>query len=119
MNVVTIYGSSDDLVEVEVDGPVSFLPLGHDGETMAELTQMKLVGKDGALRVRVRYGDSSCWGIEVAPLDEDTPMLPVEIGQQPRIDGRGHGYSARAIVHGVELIEYELIDDEAVQAEAR
>ncbi len=99
---VTVYGASDDLIEVEGDVP------GCD-EYNGELSQFLLTGGDRALRVRVRYDDdeSGCWGIEVAPRDEDTAMLPVVISQQPRMDGEGVGYSARAVVSGVDAVVLE------------
>lgn len=109
-NEVVIYGASDDLVEVDEGSGVTFEPEGFDGETNGELTQMCLVGDAGQLRVRVRYGDMGCWGIEVAPVDEGVPMLPVMIGLNDR------GYSARAVVQGVRRVVYELCDGEPLEA---
>lgn len=101
---VTIYGASDDLIEVEGDVP------GCD-EYNGENATLLLVGDEGALRVTVRFDEDGNWMVGVAPRDEDTRMLSVIISQQPRMDGEGFGYSARAVVSGVNVVTYERGDE--------
>ena len=85
MAEVTIYGASDDLIEVYGD----------------------VTGESGALRVVVQYDKHGNWGVGVAPVNEDTRMLPVVIDQRPRADGEGFGYSARAVIGSVTAVVYE------------
>jgi hypothetical protein len=103
MSDVTIYGASDDLIEVDGDVP------GCD-EYSGESAELLLTGPEGGVWVMVTYGTNGCWAIGVGPVDEDTRMLPVAIDQQPRMDGAGFGYSARAVVTGVEKIHVESVD---------
>jgi hypothetical protein len=86
--VVTIYGASDDLVEVE--GVVS----GCD-EYNTEDASFVLVGDSGQARVRCWYGRKGVWGIAVSPVDDGIPMLAVAI------EGASSGYSAQATISGV------------------
>lgn len=99
---VTIYGASDDLIEVEGDVP------GCD-EYNQESAVFILRGSGevsgGVTRVTVDYGAGGCWMIGVAPVDEDVSMLPMTMGQQPRTHPDAPGYSARATFTGVEAVE--------------
>ena len=94
MSVITIYGASDDLVEVEGTVP------GCD-EYPTEDVWLRVIGEGKTTRIRVRFGDAGTWAITVAPLDEDVPMHEVTIQQAPR------GHSALAIVAGVEQVIHE------------
>lgn len=91
-STVTLYGASDDLIEIE--GDVS----GCD-EYNAEDEHFVLVGTEAKVRVRVWFTRRGVWAIAVAPCDEDVPMLPVQI--------TGSGYSARAVVDDVHLVIHE------------
>lgn len=98
MSDVTIYGSSDDLIEI--DGDVR----GCD-EYNGERASFVLVGGEAQLHVRVEYTKGGVWEIAVAPVDEGVPMLPVEICAAER------GYSAQAIVKGVSSVIREADSD--------
>lgn len=90
---VTLYGASDDLIEVEGD------VAGCD-EYSAEDAHFLLVGTEGRrVRVRVWYTRRGLWAIAAAPIEEDKPMLPLEI--------TGSGYTARALVRDVEMVVHE------------
>lgn len=91
-SVVTLYGASDDLIEVEGTAP------GCD-EYNEEDAHFVLTGDKGAVRIRVWYTRRGVWAIAVAPVEEDAPMLPVQI--------TGSGYTAQAIVGGVRLVVKE------------
>lgn len=108
MHEVTIYGASDDLIEVEGDAP------GCD-EYNTDHAVFILRGSGevtgGVTRVTVDYGAGGCWMIGVAPVDEDVSMLPMTMGQQPRTHPDAPGYSARATFTGVEAVEHVGADD--------
>lgn len=61
--------------------------------------------------VTVGFDAEGNWMVGVAPRDEDTKMLAVTFDQQPRMDGEGFGYSARATVQGVNVVTYESGDE--------
>ena len=89
---VVIYGSSDDLIEVEGKVP------GCD-EYNGERATFVLIGQhDDQSTVRVRYAENGCWAIEVAPLDEDIALIPCVIEMS------GRGYSACATFKDVKSI---------------
>lgn len=93
MSVVTLYGASDDLIEVEGDCS------GCD-EYNSEDSHFVLIGHSGAsVRVRVWYTRRGLWAIAVAPTEEDSAMLPVEI--------TGRGYTAIAVVPNVKHVIHE------------
>lgn len=94
VSTIVLYGASDDLIEVEGDRP------GCD-EYNAEDQHFVLAGANGTVRVRVWYTRRGLWAIAAAPVDEDTPMLPVAI------EAGEKGYTAKATVHGVELVVAE------------
>lgn len=96
MSVVTIYGASDDLIEVE--GPVP----GCD-EYNDEFARFRLIGDGKTTVVEVQYVESGVWEIRVRPLAEDVLMHEVAISQSER------GYSALAIVAGVEQVVREVV----------
>jgi hypothetical protein len=85
---VTIYGASDDLVEVE--GAVS----GCD-EYNTEDASFVLIGDSGQARVRCWYGRKGVWGIAISPVDDGIPLLPATI------ESADSGYSAQATITGV------------------
>lgn len=86
---VVIYGSSDDLIEV--DGKVP----GCD-EYNGERASFVVTGGTGQqTRVDVRYDENGCWAIELAPVDDEIPMLGATIDVAPM------GYSARATFENV------------------
>lgn len=91
-HTVVLYGASDDLIEVEGDAP------GCD-EYPAEDAHFVLVGAVAKVRVRVWYTRRGVWAVAAAPVEEDTPMLPVAL--------TGSGYSARATVEGVTMVVRE------------
>lgn len=91
---ITVYGSSDDLIEIE-------------GATNREYdsadSHFVLVGRGGQARLRVWYTKRGVWAIAAAPVDEDVPMLPVTLTSE--------GYSAKATVEGVNTVVREADDD--------
>jgi hypothetical protein len=70
---LTIYGASDDLVEVE----------GHFREEYSAIDvpcTLRLVGDEGEIAVTMEYGDNGCWHATVAMPDEGAPLpWPVSI----------------------------------------
>jgi hypothetical protein len=96
MSEVTIYGASDDLVEVEGDAA------GCD-EYPSEDAHFVLTGDAGQVRVRCWYTDRGIWAIAAAPVSEGAPMLSVAIS------GYESGYSAQAVVTGVISVIHEAV----------
>lgn len=90
-DTVTIYGASDDLIEV--DGHVT----GCD-EYPSEDDHFVLIGEAGKVRVRVWYTERGLWAIAAAPVDEDTPMLSLALSAGEK------NYTAQAVVEGVDLV---------------
>lgn len=86
---IFIFGSSDDLIEVE--GQVK----GCD-EYNEEDATFVVMGTECSTRVRVRYERDGVWSISVAPIEEDFPMVPCSI--------EGKGYTARARFEGVAMV---------------
>jgi hypothetical protein len=89
VSVVTIYGASDDLIEVEGDAP------GCD-EYNGDDEHFVLVGEEGKVRVRCWYTKRGVWAIAAAPVEEDARTLSVTI--------HGTGYTAHATVENVDLV---------------
>lgn len=100
MKHVKVYGSSDDLMEIEGDVP------GCD-EYNGEHGAWTVAG----LRIALRYGDNGCWHIKVGQIDEDVAVTAenLTLSINPRIDGRP-GYSM--------LLDLDVPDDAYVTAEA-
>lgn len=94
---VYIYGTSDDLIEIEGSCPGcdEYSAFGADRESFL------FIGPTGKTRVQVSYVTPGVWSIAVAPVGEDVPMLPVSF--QPI----RQGHSARALVQGVEMVVHE------------
>lgn len=88
MSDVIIYGSSDDLIEVEGSVP------GCDEYAAESATFVLHGGLGDAARITVMYGGSGMWSIAIAPLDEDVPLLSVSMGMR-------EGHSPRCLVSGV------------------
>lgn len=87
--MITIYGASDDLVEVEgCEGADEFCTDDWQGE---------LVAPDGSqMRVYARYELSGCWSVGAAQVDEEhqLPGWPVTITQAAAMNPDNPGYSA-------------------------
>jgi hypothetical protein len=89
--MITIYGASDDLVEVA----------GCEGadEFNSDSWTADLIAPDGArMRVHAEYGvgdDGSCWMIGVSQFDEEhqLPGWPVTITQAPAMNPDNPGHS--------------------------
>lgn len=86
---ITIYGASDDLVEVA----------GCDGadEFSSDDWSAGLFAPDGSgMRVYCRYESHGCWSAGVAQVDEEHPLpgWPVTITQAPAMNPDNPGYSA-------------------------
>jgi len=91
--MITIYGASDDLVEVAgCEGADEFNPGGNDR------WQGDLVGPDASEQMRVHcwYDDDGCWQVGVGQTIEDVqlPPWPVTITQAPAMNPANPGYSA-------------------------
>lgn len=84
--MITIYGASDDLVEVDgCKGADEFSP--DDKDTW----HADLIGPDGAqMRVFARYERHGCWSVGASQVDEEVPFpsWPVKVrgaaGREPR-----------------------------------
>jgi hypothetical protein len=90
--MITIYGYSDDLVEVEgCEGADEFSPDGHD------CWQGDLVGPDPTQQLRVHcwFDVDGCWQVCIGQPIEDCqmPPWPLTITQRPRHDASQPGYS--------------------------
>lgn len=93
VSTVTVYGSSDDLIEVE--GSCA----GCD-EYNGEDERFVLTGENGdAVRLRVAYVVPGVWAIAVSPVDEDEAMLPVAV--------TGERYTAKAVIENVRRVVHE------------
>jgi hypothetical protein len=91
VTTITIYGGSDDLVEVE----------GCEGadEFNSDRWQGDLIGPDGTdqqMRVHCWYDDDGCWQVGVGQVIEDVqlPAWPITITQAPAMNPDNPGYSA-------------------------
>lgn len=94
MDAVYFSGSSDDLIEVEGKVP------GCD-EYNSEDEHFLAIGPAGKVRLRVWFTRRGLWAIAIAPVAEDVPMLAVSF------EAVQTGYSARALVEGVEMVVHE------------
>lgn len=105
MHTVTIYGASDDLIEVDGDAPGC-------GEYNAEHGSFIVSNVEGSTRVYIDYdtkGYDGCWAITLGPISEDIPMLPAWL------DSR-EGYTARATFEGVAHVTREHLPEEGDDA---
>jgi hypothetical protein len=88
--MITIYGASDDLVEVG----------GCEGadEFSADRWQGDLVAPGGTEQMRVHcwYDEDGCWQVGVGQVLEDCqlPAWPISITQAPAMNPDNPGYSA-------------------------
>ncbi len=90
MTTITIYGASDDLVEVQgCDGA---------GEFSSDAWQGDLVAPGGTEQMRVHcwYNDDGCWQVGVGQTIEDCqlPPWPLSVTQAPAMSPDNQGYSA-------------------------
>lgn len=81
---VTIEGYSDDVVVVTNDGITD--------EIDTDSAVLTLRSEDRQVSVSVEYGRVGVWCFGVAPVDEDTPLLPC------RIEHTSRGYASRLVV---------------------
>lgn len=99
--MITIYGASDDLVEVAgCEGSDEF----SSDDWMADV-----IAPDGSrMRVYARYEVTGCWSVGVSQADEEHPLpgWPVSLTQQPAMHPDRPGYSpllAIAVPDGTRL----------------
>lgn len=88
--MITIYGASDDLVEVGgCGGPHEFNADRWQGDLIAP-------GGTEQMRVHCWYDDDGCWQVGVGQVIEDVqlPAWPVTITQAPAMNPDNPGYSA-------------------------
>jgi hypothetical protein len=88
--MITIYGASDDLVEVAgCDGADEFSADNWRGDLVAP-------GGTEQMRVSCWYDDDGCWQVGVGQTVEEVqlPPWPVTITQAPAMDPVNPGYSA-------------------------
>ena len=98
--MITIYGASDDLVEVQgCEGADEF-------GVYNDRWQGDLVGPDATQQMRVHcwYDDGGCWQVGVGQTIEDCqlPAWPITITQQPHGREGVPGYSARLAIDAPE-----------------
>ena len=87
--MITIYGASDDLVEVEgCEGADEFCTDRWQGDLVAP-------GGTEQMRVHCWYGDDGCWQVGVGQTIEDVqlPPWPITITQAPAMNPANPGYS--------------------------
>jgi hypothetical protein len=100
VSTVTIYGASDDLVEVDGDVP------GCD-EYGTDIATFKVTGQDDRVtRVGITYTANGCWSIAAAPWDEDVPMVPATITDDYERREHGPHYTAVMTFNNVERVEF-------------
>lgn len=88
--LVSVWGRSDDLGYVKVDGHVEEHQL-PDGGSMVVVVRNLLDGK--ATRLCVQYsGPGATWQVKASQVNEETPMMTTLIVQAD------HGYSPEACV---------------------
>ena len=92
--MITIYGASDDLVEVD----------GCEGadEFNADDWSADLIAPNGdQMRVYVRYELTGCWSVGVGQSDEkhQLPGWNITIGQAPAMNPDNPGYSAKFTIN--------------------
>lgn len=97
--MITIYGYSDDLVEVEGCE-------GADEFNVRDRWQGDLVGPGASEQMRVHcwFDDDGCWQVGVGQPIEDVqlPAWPIAITQQPHGREGVPGYSARLSIDAPE-----------------
>lgn len=112
--MITIYGASDDLIEVEgCDGANEF----NSHERGPVMWRGDLIAPGGLEAVRVHAVFDGCWSVAVGQVDEDVPLpeWPVAVRQHPSLP-----YSAAVVIDapaGTRLDNVWPSDDE--QDEAR
>jgi hypothetical protein len=103
---ITIYGASDDLVEV--DGCE-----GADEFNVRDRWQGDLVAPGGTEQMRVHcwYDDDGCWQVGVGQVLEDVqmPAWPISITQAPAMNPDNPGYSALLTIDAPEGTRLENI----------
>lgn len=90
---ITIYGASDDLVEVNVGG--------NPDEFNADDWSATLAAPDGSqMRVYCRFELTGCWSVGIGQVDEDfqLPAWPVAITQAAAMNPDNPGYSAMLVI---------------------
>lgn len=105
MTTITIYGASDDLVEV--DGCE-----GADEFNSDDWYGCLVAPDDSQMLVHARYGggvDGCCWLVGVSQVREESPLpgWPVTITQAPAMNPDNPGYSALLTIEapdGVKLV---------------
>lgn len=103
---ITIYGASDDLVEVA--------GCPNAGEFNSGDWHGDLCGPDGTMRVYARFEDTGCWSAGVGQVDEAYPLpgWPVTITQAPAMNPDNPGYSALLSIDAPEGTYLTGLDDE-------
>jgi len=91
MKTVTVYGASDDLIEVEGDIREEF-SLSSQGEEEGDL----VLFSTGTI-LRIKYTDNGIWRITPVVVNIDAT---VDIDQAPEEEGDDGVYSDRATVTG-------------------
>lgn len=91
--MITIYGASDDLVEVGGCEGADEFGAGVDGRWQADLVAP---GGTEQMRVHCWYDDGGCWQVGVGQVLEEVqlPAWPVSITQAPAMNTGNPGYSA-------------------------
>lgn len=90
---ITLYGSSDDLIEVERHGH------GEDLEFNTERGQLILTGDGRTTRVTMEYGEMGVWTMKVEQVDEGMPTHACSL--------TGEGYTMRGEFEGVDFVTLE------------
>jgi hypothetical protein len=108
--MITIYGASDDLVEVAgCEGADEF----NSDDWCADL-----VAPDGSqMRVGARYEINGCWSLNVSQTSDEheIPGWPVAVTQQPAMNPDNPGYSPLLSIdapEGTQLVVPSAEDDE-------
>lgn len=88
--MITVYGASDDLVEV------AGCANADEFNTRGDWSAVLIAPDGGRMRVYARYELGGCWSVGVGQVDEDhqLPAWPVTITQAPAMNPDNPGYSA-------------------------
>jgi hypothetical protein len=95
--MITIYGASDDLVEVGgCEGAGEFGTDCWQGDLIAPEGANSPTFPRGQMRVHCWYDDDGCWQVGLGQVNEDAPLpsWPVTITQAAAMNPDNPGYSA-------------------------
>jgi hypothetical protein len=96
-NMITIYGASDDLVEVDgCEGADEFNVYPKGARAVAWQGNLAAPGEAECLRVHLVY--DGCWHVGVGQVDEEVSMPPWPLTIRQGVNGAESDYSAVLLI---------------------